>query len=293
VLAPVLSARGVARAGLDAHDVAEAAASLHLERDPNVERALSRAERVRRSWPTRVTVLVFSLPNLWMVLDALLSAGNLTAAEIAFFLVTNGGLGVACLATAIDPGLVIGALEGGSPRFAGLLRWLWGGPVGRMLFAVSRLGLKRPRVLLAERAERTEILLGRAVGDLFEQLRKDQRTRLGDVPEVIARLESAAASLRARRDALGTALADVGSPSASPRRAELAAELGHAREAVEERLATAVAALENLRLDLLRLRAGVARADDLTAAIQEARAIGEAVDAELAGSDAVEDLLNN
>ena len=57
---------------------------------------------------------------------------------------------------------------------------------------------------------------------------------------------------------------------------------------VEERLATAVAAMENVRLDLLRLRAGVGQPEDLTLAIEEARAVGEAVDAELAAQKEVE-----
>jgi hypothetical protein len=49
-----------------------------------------------------------------------------------------------------------------------------------------------------------------------------------------------------------------------------------------------VGALENLRLDLLRLRAGMGRPDDLTASIEEARSVGEAVEVELAARREVE-----
>jgi len=51
-----------------------------------------------------------------------------------------------------------------------------------------------------------------------------------------------------------------------------------------------VGALENLRLDLLRLRAGVGSPDDLTASIEEARSVGEAVDVELAARQEVDSL---
>ena len=52
-----------------------------------------------------------------------------------------------------------------------------------------------------------------------------------------------------------------------------------------------VAALENLRLDLLRLHAGVGSPDDLTAALEKGREMGDAIDAELAGRSAVRMLL--
>jgi serine/threonine protein kinase len=66
----------------------------------------------------------------------------------------------------------------------------------------------------------------------------------------------------------------------------LVTDFGIARVAA----ARAVAALENLRLDLLRLRAGVGSADDLTASIEEARSVGEAVEVELSARREVESL---
>lgn len=55
-------------------------------------------------------------------------------------------------------------------------------------------------------------------------------------------------------------------------------------DAVAEREATAVAALEALRLDLLRLRADPARGA-LTRELAEAGRIGERIDARLAAAD--------
>ncbi|MFQ6045516.1 MAG: hypothetical protein ACE5PT_04030 [Gemmatimonadales bacterium] len=45
-----------------------------------------------------------------------------------------------------------------------------------------------------------------------------------------------------------------------------------------------------MRLDPLRLKAGVGHPDGLTAAIEEARAVGKAVDAELQARQEVESL---
>ncbi|HTX65738.1 MAG TPA: hypothetical protein VMD31_08185, partial [Opitutaceae bacterium] len=58
-----------------------------------------------------------------------------------------------------------------------------------------------------------------------------------------------------------------------------------------ERLAETVAALENLRLALLKLRAGTGSVGDLTLWLERAREIGEAVDRRIAAEGEVENLL--
>ena len=70
-------------------------------------------------------------------------------------------------------------------------------------------------------------------------------------------------------------------------------ELGVARNLIRQRLGSAVGALENLRLGLLRLVAGVGVPDDLTADIEQAREIGDRIDAELAARQEVNRLLTN
>jgi hypothetical protein len=66
--------------------------------------------------------------------------------------------------------------------------------------------------------------------------------------------------------------------------------MANARDRVRQRLATAVAALEGIRLDLLRLHAGVGSPDDLTANLEHARDISVAVNAELAAREEVDRL---
>jgi hypothetical protein len=65
------------------------------------------------------------------------------------------------------------------------------------------------------------------------------------------------------------------------RRLERDAESLRRRGDQGERLASAVAALENLRLGMLRLRAGTGTVSDLTADLSRARELGDRIDAEL------------
>jgi hypothetical protein len=58
-----------------------------------------------------------------------------------------------------------------------------------------------------------------------------------------------------------------------------------------ERLRTAVAALEGVRLGMLRLQAGVATADDLTVDLEQAQEIADQISAELAARREVGALL--
>lgn len=132
-------------------------------------------------------------------------------------------------------------------------RLLGGGP-GRALFRLARVGLRDTARPIPAAGEPTVLALGRAVAELFAKLPMADRQRLGDVPALLDRLQADALALHARR--------------------------GEADAAA--RHASAVAALEAVRLDLLRLWAGDATLDELTRDVEAARALGEYVDAELA-----------
>jgi serine/threonine-protein kinase len=143
-------------------------------------------------------------------------------------------------------------------------RWhrIWASRFGKFFFRVAGVGVRPPKRPAVPSTEATELVLGQAAADLFDGLPSATRHRLPDVPKVIERLERDAEALRKR------------------------GETG-------ERLATAVAALENVRLGLLRLRAGAGSVDDLTANLERARAIGDQIDAEIAGRREVDELLRN
>ena len=266
-------------------------------RDANIEYELARAKYLANRFSSiwaRAIFLAAAAPVVVLFPRAvaeLIRAGvSLEGLGILLYLLLTSSAETFILGMAIAPKRTIATLTRGTPENAGFLRKFWGGPLGRWLFKLAGIGLKKARAVPAPESAPTEILLGRAAGELFEQLPKDQRARLGDVHEVIRSLERAAALLRVRRDALHRGLAETGAPGDSPRRAQLVAELEAARIAMESRLGAAVAALENLRLDLLRLRAGVGSPDDLTASIEEARSVGEAVDVEVAARREIESL---
>ena len=127
---------------------------------------------------------------------------------------------------------------------------LMAGRFGGKLFELLGRTVKTQAV--APSAEPTAVLLARATEDLYHGLPGEMRRQLAEVPALLARLQADAAGLRAL-------------DPADPARAS--------------RLSATITALENLRLDLLRLHAGQAVPDELTADLERARELGRRVDA--------------
>jgi serine/threonine-protein kinase len=149
--------------------------------------------------------------------------------------------------------------RGRPPVWARLLH----GPLGEVIFRIARLGVKPRGEPAPAPGEPTALALGRAADGLFRALPADQQHRLAELPALIERLEADAGRLKARAGPSGT----------------------------DSRHATAVAALETLRLDLLRLHAGVGTLDDLTRNLETVKRVGEEIDAELAGRREVREVL--
>jgi hypothetical protein len=127
------------------------------------------------------------------------------------------------------------------------------------------------------------VVLASVADGIFKSLPSEVRGRFATVPGAIKRLEADASALRKREDALSRAIAES-APEAA---------LEAARSRARDRMEQAVAALETIRLDLLRLHAGVGTPDDLTADLLKAQEINESVNAELAAQAEVERLLNS
>lgn len=127
---------------------------------------------------------------------------------------------------------------------------------------------------------------------MFASFPKEMRESLGDVPEVLRGIEAHARVARARIEELDAAIAEAQAgpprPGSEDRQRALVADLTSAREAAEVRLAELVSALENLRLDLLRLRAGGGSIESITLDIASAREFGEQAERLLAGGREVE-----
>jgi hypothetical protein len=187
----------------------------------------------------------------------------------------------------------------------------WGGKLGEWFTRIASLGMDRKALPAASAHRPTEMAIGIAASALFEALPKETRKGLPDLPDVLRRLEADAQTMRRRVDELNAALASLGQEGPSGRSTalrqggadaqaavaqqhdKLREDLLVARDGAARRLATAVAALENLRLDLLRLKAGAGSVDELSANLTAARRIAAEIDAQVAGRIEVEHVLRD
>ncbi len=106
---------------------------------------------------------------------------------------------------------------------------------------------KEPRGAVG--GEPTEVALAAGANALFEAMPKDLQQRFSEIPRVLERLEAQAGRLR-----------------------------GSGADRDGEKLASTHAAIEHLRLDLLRLKAGAGTQHDLTADLEAARQVGARID---------------
>ena len=140
-------------------------------------------------------------------------------------------------------------------RAIGFWKSKWGARVAK----IASLGLKKADRPALGMPLLTEVALGRATDHLFEALPKESRRELASLPETVRRLEADAGRLRDSIVKLDDQLAVFergGETLVGDERARVAEELRSTRATAAERLATTVAALESIRLDLLRLQMG-------------------------------------
>ncbi|MBI2614611.1 MAG: protein kinase [Gemmatimonadetes bacterium] len=165
---------------------------------------------------------------------------------------------------------------------------LWTGLIGRWLFRVARAVLPRRAIPQAMTHRPTELAIAMAAEQLFAELPKATRRQLGGLPAVVHRLEADAQRMRTQLEELQEVVVDVPARSGRSPSDHVARALREERDTVQQQLADAVAALENIRLGLLRLRSGVGTVQSLTTDLVAARAVGEAVDLLLEGQREVE-----
>ena len=152
---------------------------------------------------------------------------------------------------------------------------LWNSRAGEWL--ARQLGApERSRAVGAGAFRATEAALGVAAAELFAALPSAYREQLADLPATVAALEARAAEARAEMDVVA-ALAAAGAGDSSTRAGHAADVLEERRTAAAANLSESVAALESIRLDLLRLHAGASDLAPLTTLIDAARLLGEDV----------------
>ena len=272
--------RRLARVGYGADDVALALKLAFERRREEMQFEYSQEPLVRDRVLSGMSVFCFGVAAVSGIASRLLHTPyNLSGMAVAsaFFGVILGGV----------------ALFRRNVRLGRLPLWgrFWGGPVGRRLFRVASMGLR----IAAPAANRpTELALGSVAEALFHALPRETRRALGDLPEVIKGLEARAQQMRQRIEDLDRTIAEAGPVARAPsgHRDALVADLGVAREAAQTRLGEVVAALETIRLDLLRLRAGAGTVESVTADLTNAREIGEQTERLLAAQREVEEALH-
>jgi hypothetical protein len=159
----------------------------------------------------------------------------------------------------------------------------WQGPLGQAIFKVSGIGLHKRIAEVRATHRPTELQIGLAAEALFESLPKEQRKLVGNVPATVSKLEADAQQLRESINMLSEAEA-----AALPSNVKFPADLREMRETAERQLAEVVAALETIRLELLRLTAGIGSVEGLTTNLLAAGEIGDNVANVMMGLEEVE-----
>ena len=290
------TARGLLSAG---HSFEDVRVALQLEAAAQDEERVVPKRTTRASWRRRhareiriaglialgagLSFAIASLPSR-NILAMLVGAGSLATGAILL-----GWAGVIPPAT----------------RRAALSLWLdrlWQGWLGRWFFKVAALpdamGRDRQRDALGDGREPankalpldvvapTEVSLLRASEELFDTLPRGVQAQFGDARNLIGRLRTQIGALRAREEEFAAAIAQAGESHASSggatvaagqalvdRRADLASTLESARREAASQRVLAVAALENIHLQLLRLRTGLATPAELTADLEAAQVV--------------------
>jgi serine/threonine-protein kinase len=162
------------------------------------------------------------------------------------------------------------------------------------LFKLSGLGLPQREVIGAVTYRPTEMVISTSAARLFEQLPKETRKTLAGLPGTLTELESHSRTLRQQVDDLDGVLAEIGDDPATAgheARAKVRAEVKVTRDQAEARLRETVAALEAIRVGLLRMHAGERLLQNVTTELEAAKGLSDEMSDLLEGHREVERLL--
>jgi serine/threonine protein kinase len=165
----------------------------------------------------------------------------------------------------------------------------WKSAWGARLAALAGVGLTPANHPALVSRMLTEAALGRATDHLYQALPKPIRKELAALPDTVHRLERNATSLRASVDSCDEHLAAF--ERSGRRDAAVESELRDARDLAADRLAQTIAALESIRLDLLRLQMGRVGVESVTASLAAAQRVGAQIAFVVEARDEVERLL--
>jgi serine/threonine-protein kinase len=184
-------------------------------------------------------------------------------------------------------------------------RWLkfWDSRVGRGLFKLA--GTRLDRLPSGDASYRpTELAIGMAADRLFDELPAEVQVSFSELPSVVRALEQHAEQTRARIAELNDILHDIehdgtldrggalaGSSDVAEERDSLTDDVRVTRDEAEQRLTEVVGALETIRLQLLRMHAGVGSVESMTADLTSARALSSDIEHVVEAAKQVDELL--
>ena len=228
-----------------------------------IQHPVQRFARERFRWLLALGISTF-------VAGAVLASGaraRTTSGVVALLMVAFGGLLVLIVG-------VIRASSGDLGRGANRAAVaLWRTGAGRLFFRLAAPPRSATGASVGPRPT------GHAILRLFEELPRDMRKQLLDVPLIVQRLEAATSAHDARERQLDRALAEVGpsdetgASDIAQRRTSLIDDLRAARDASTSRRDALRAELEQLRLSLVRVRAGMGGVTDVRAGLDHASAL--------------------
>jgi serine/threonine-protein kinase len=293
----VRRARELMREGFGADDVRRA---FELERRAHAEemrqlfderRTAARRRTRRRAWTTLAVGILVRVAL--QILFERRTPGTAFAPWIAMFVLTD-------LVNAISFVVALNASPRSERRFFRVAASIWRRRFTNWYFRLAAIGLGRAADAVPARAD------GRASARLVELIPPSVTARFPELRALVERLERAQDALRLRETEVGRALTEAGGDRAGQvsavtpmaaasrtigppteralhdRRAGLLGEMRDALDDVRSRRAAISAALENLRIQLLRVRAGIAAPDDLREEVEALGALGENIPAAMA-----------
>lgn len=156
-------------------------------------------------------------------------------------------------------------------------RWLrfWKSKLGEWAFRLGGLRLERVAPSAGSLHRPTETVIGLAAERLFQELPPETRKPLEGLPGTVKDLEEDAQTLRTQLKELEAVLAKIGDDDPegphAQERIDLRERVRATRDRAEGKLREAVAALETIRLGLLRMHAGSGEVESLTLELESAR----------------------
>ena len=247
------------------HTLSELRAALEIARR---ERAETEALAQDQKEPPahRILRMATVASATWLAVTFMLLASEVVKESTLGILYLLGPIGATMLFGAISNALDVQFIPTRIRQWwqTGIRDRLWNSRLGTWL--ARRLGApEQSRAVGAGAFRATEAALGVAAAELYAALPKPYREQLEELPALVGSLTARAGEARAELE-LVAAMAPSG-PDAEV--------LAVRQTAAKQRLAESVAALEGIRLDLLRLHAGASDIAPLTTLMDAARRIGE------------------